>query len=81
MKIGNVYLNGELLDEEYLAEDVYTKRSGVFYDLTVPKGYVFAMGDNREESKDCRMFGCIPVSKIESKVLIRFWPFSKFGKV
>lgn len=78
---GNVYLNGEKLEEEYLADDVYTERTGVFYDITVPEGYVFAMGDNRTQSVDCRAFGCIPVEKIESKVLIRFWPLGKFGKV
>lgn len=54
---------------------------GAFYDLTVPEGYIFAMGDNRAESKDCRAFGCIPIDKVESKVAMRFWPFSKWGKV
>ena len=39
------------------------------------------MGDNRAESQDCRQFGCIPIEKIESKVLVRFWPFNKVGKV
>ena len=32
-------------------------------------------------SIDCRSFGCIPLEKIEGKVLFRFWPFSKFGGV
>lgn len=78
---GNVYLNGEKLDEEYLPDDVRTERTGLYYDLTVPEGYVFAMGDNRGYSKDCRSFGCVPIDKIESKVVYRFWPFSKMGKV
>ena len=39
------------------------------------------MGDNREGSKDCRSFGCIPVERIESTFAIRFWPLNKFGKV
>lgn len=78
---GRVYLNGEILQEDYLADDVRTERMGAFYDINVPQGYIFAMGDNRAESKDCRIFGCIPIEKVESKVEIRFWPFSKFGKV
>ena len=37
------------------------------------------MGDNRSKSQDGREFGCIPITKVESKVLLRFYPFSKFG--
>ena len=77
---GKVYLNYEELNEPYLREGVVTK-SDFITELTVPEGYVFAMGDNRGQSTDCRAFGCIPVNKIESKVVLRFWPFSKFGKV
>ena len=39
------------------------------------------MGDNRPQSMDSRSFGCIPLEKVESKVVIRFWPLNKFGKV
>lgn len=81
---GKVYLNGEELKEDYLQEGMETDNmqgQAVFTDLTVPEGYVFAMGDNRSGSQDCRMFGCVPIEKIESKVAIRFWPFNKFGKV
>lgn len=83
IKDGNVYLNGQKLQEEYLNEGVTTNMgsSGVFSDVVVPKGCVFVMGDNRDHSTDSRCFGCIPVSKIEGKVWIRFWPFSKFGTV
>ncbi len=78
---GKVYLNGEELEEDYLADGVETERTGQFYDITVPEGYVFVMGDNRTQSVDSRVFGCIPVDKIEGKVWIRFWPFSEFGSV
>lgn len=78
---GEVYRNGEKLPEEYLPEGVKTERTGMFYDLTVPEGCIFAMGDNRGKSQDCRDFGCIPVEKVESKVLVRFWPLNKMGKV
>ncbi len=82
---GKVYINGEELKEEYLQPDVVTtvedKDFNYFSDFTVPEGHVFAMGDNRAQSTDCRAFGCIPIEKIESKVWIRFWPLNLFGKV
>ena len=81
LKDGKVYINGNELDEPYLSDDVITEPTGVLTDFIVPEDTIFAMGDNREGSKDCRAFGCIPLDKIESKVVIRFWPFSKFGKV
>ena len=82
IKDGKVYINGEELKEEYLADDVVTDSAeGQFVDLTVPEGTVFVMGDNRSHSADSRRFGCIPYEKIEGKVVLRFWPLSAFGKI
>lgn len=84
IKDGKVYINGEELQEDYLAEGVETgpiSNYDYYLDLIVPENCVFAMGDNRRHSTDCRKFGCIPLEKIESKVWIRFWPFNLFGKV
>ncbi len=83
---GKVYLNGEELDEsEYLPDGTQTYISDTFThiksEFTVPEGYVFAMGDNRSYSRDCRELGCIPIEKIEGKVLFRLWPISKFGGI
>lgn len=78
---GMVYINGEKLEESYLQEGLKTKRTGEFYDLTVPESYVFVMGDNRNKSCDSREFGCIPLEKIEGKVICRFWPLNKMGSV
>lgn len=77
---GKVYRNGEQLDEPYLQENIRTE-SKIYSDIIVPENCVFAMGDNRENSTDCRDFGCIPIKKIESKVAFRFWPLNKFGKI
>lgn len=78
---GKVYINDVELEENYLPENVETREAGPYSDLIVPEGCVFAMGDNRGGSTDCRRFGCIPLEKIEGKVAIRFWPLNLFGKV
>lgn len=82
VKIENnaIYINGEKLEEDYLREDVKTE-SEKFNDFIVPEGYIFAVGDNREHSTDCRSFGCIPINKLEGKVIFRLWPFDVFGKI
>lgn len=79
---GKVYINGQELQEDYLQPNVQTPLSEIaFNDFIVPENCVFAMGDNRSQSTDCREFGCIPMEKIESKVWIRFWPLNLWGKV
>ena len=73
IKDGKVYINDKELKEDYLQKDVKTQiRNEIgFNDFIVPNNCVFAMGDNREGSNDCRDFGCIPLEKIEGKVWIR----------
>ena len=82
IKDGKVYINGEELKEEYLADTVKTENmGGEFYDLVVPEGTVFVMGDNRSGSSDSRIFGCIPYERIEGKVVLRFWPLNKMKTI
>lgn len=87
IKNGGVYINGDKLEEDYLKSGVVTdmiqggREEGAYNKFTVPENCVFALGDNRTGSIDCRSFECIPLEKIEGKVLFRFWPFSKFGGV
>lgn len=82
IKLGKVYINGEQLDEPYLQSGVVTDISGTGYDdFIVPENCIFAMGDNRNHSTDCRNFGCIPLKRIESTVAIRIWPLNLWGEV
>ena len=86
IKDGAVYIDGEKLEEDYLQDGVVTDmqngmNQGYFTGFTVPENCVFALGDNRTQSTDCREFGCIPLEKIEGKVEFRFWPITKFGGV
>lgn len=78
---GYVYINGVKLDEPYLEDGLKTPITGRYYDVQIPEGYVFVMGDNRTGSKDSREFGIIPISKIEGKVITRIWPLNKIGKI
>ena len=82
IKDGKVYINGKELQEDYLLKGTKTNsEGGQFIDLIVPEGSVFVMGDNRGNSGDSRMFGCVPYEKIEGKVVLRFWPLKVFGTV
>ena len=74
IKDGNVYINDKKLDEPYLNDGIVTDVSGIgFDDFVVPENCIFAMGDNRAGSIDCRNFGCIPFNKIEGIVLLGFF--------
>lgn len=80
IKDGKVYLNEEVLYEQYLDIGTVTNSAdGCFTDVIVPDGHVYVLGDNREVSGDSRRFGCIPIEKIEGKAVFRFWPLNKIG--
>lgn len=84
IKDGKVYINEQELDEPYLQPGIVTDLIGNgvgFDDFIVPENCVFAMGDNRNHSTDCRAFGCVPLEKIESTVAIRIWPLDKWGDI
>ncbi|MGV8145722.1 MAG: signal peptidase I [Alkaliphilus sp.] len=77
---GNVYLNDRLVNEKYLGDiDTFGKDvEGV--KLTIPKGRVFVMGDNRSNSMDSRdnVVGLVDIDDIVGKAFIRLFPFNKF---
>lgn len=70
---GHLYRNGEEVEEPYLME---TEMLGEFPGYTVPEDCYFFMGDNRNNSYDCRFFGAIPGEQVVGKVLFHFRVFS-----
>lgn len=77
---GNVYVDGELLDEPYLTE----KSLGdcdIELPYQVPDNRWFCMGDHRSTSVDSRHsgVGCILEEQIVGKIVFRVWPLSGFG--
>ena len=79
---GNVYVNGELLEEPYVT-DKGLGDCDLEFPYKVPGTSYFVMGDRRSNSVDSRnsVVGSIPQEDIIGKVFIRVWPVSRFGFV
>ncbi|MDE5583530.1 MAG: signal peptidase I [Ruminococcus sp.] len=75
----DIIVDGKVLDEPYIRER--TRNAGDFdYPITVPEGYYFVMGDNRNGSSDSRNpdIGLIKKEQVYGKALLRYAPLSKF---
>jgi signal peptidase I len=75
-KEGNVYVNGEQIDEDYLEPGTPTDNLPL---TTIPEGQVFVMGDNRTNSEDSRIFGPIDEDAIVGRAFIRVLPITDIG--
>ena len=77
---GNVYVNGELLEETYVTDKTLGD-CDLEFPYKVPGTGYFVMGDRRSNSVDSRnsVVGAISRDDIIGKVVIRVWPFSRFG--
>ncbi len=70
IKSGRVFINNKPISEKYIKFKDFQS----YGPLTVPKDKVFAMGDNRVNSKDSRTFGPVKESEILGKAFIAYWP-------
>ena len=79
---GNVYVNGELLDEPYVTEKCLGD-CDLEFPYKVPGTSYFVMGDQRTNSVDSRSsaIGTVSQEDIMGKVFIRVWPFNEIGFV
>lgn len=81
---GNVYIDGEYLDEPYLGENLKAfGDTNISLPYQIPDGRIFVLGDNRSISQDSRnsMVGCIADEQIVGKIVFRVWPLNRFGKI
>ena len=79
---GTVEVNGELLQEDYIAAPTHLGYD-VEFPYTVPEGTVFVMGDNRNNSHDSRAedVNAIPIENVLGKARCRIWPLDRGGSI
>lgn len=77
---GIIYINGEVLEEDYGAEVMRSPGRAVT-EITLGEDEYFVLGDNRNNSSDSRdpSVGNIHRDRIIGKAWIRIWPFSDIG--
>lgn len=85
VKNGNVYLNGNILDESaYLKPDVRTTGGAFLKEdspVTVPEENYFVMGDNRMYSSDSREWGFVKKDLLIGRSFLVYWPINQMQLV
>jgi signal peptidase I len=80
---GRISVNGQALDEPYLAPGSDNTR--IPFDVTVPEGKLWVMGDNRNHSADSRehrqesSHGFVDAKSVEGKAAVIAWPLNRMG--
>lgn len=87
--LGQITINGTPIDElSYLnLPEGDTAASNEPFDVTVPEGSLWLLGDNRDRSRDSREHqdlpsgGFVPLTNVVGKAFLTTWPLSRFGAI
>lgn len=80
---GRLTVNGTAVEEPYLDQD--TAPSEFAFDVVVPAGRIWVMGDNRSNSADSRAHmgqpggGFVPLDRVVGRAFVIMWPFDRIG--
>ena len=78
---GNVSINGNPIEEDYLVTKKSLEPTDIKFPYQVPENRYFVLGDNRSESIDSRSnsVGCVTKEQLIGKVFFRVYPFGRMG--
>src|SRR5947207_6299929 len=79
IEAGQVFVNDQALDEEYVPHAFVDERS--YPEIVVPADSYFVLGDHRTMSNDSRDFGPVAASYIYGKAVFGYWPVDKMGRL
>ncbi len=79
LRDGQVYIDGTALNESYIKEPCTRSCNDRSWQLGA--GEYFFMGDNRNNSRDSRVFGAVTKNRIIGEAVIRYWPPQDWGIV
>ena len=74
-----LYINDAKASEPYIKKG--TVAQGEMKTWIVPEGAVFVMGDNRNNSTDSRIIGCVEERAVLGKAVVRLWPIGSIGRI
>lgn len=87
--VGQITINGAAIDElSYLdLPEGDTAASNEPFDITVPQGALWVLGDNRDRSRDARAHqdlptgGFVPLSNVVGRAFLTTWPLDRVGPI